>query len=58
MTRRFKAAVEADYVVLGGGNVRLLRTLPRGVRRGRNANAFAGGFRLWDRTRGTQRSGV
>jgi predicted NBD/HSP70 family sugar kinase len=58
VTRRFKAAVEADYVVLGGGNVRLLRTLPRGVRRGRNANAFAGGFRLWDRTRGTQRSGV
>jgi predicted NBD/HSP70 family sugar kinase len=49
VTRRFKAAFEADYVVLGGGNVRMLRRLPRGVRRGRNANAFAGGFRLWDR---------
>jgi len=48
VTRRFKAALEADYVVLGGGNVRVLRRLPRGVRRGRNANAFAGGFRLWD----------
>ena len=33
VTRRFKAALQADYVVLGGGNVRLLRTLPRGVRR-------------------------
>ena len=56
VTRRFKAAVEADYVVLGGGNVRLLRTLPRGVRRGRNANAFAGGFRLWQRSRGVRRT--
>lgn len=37
----------ADYVVLGGGNVRHLKRLPRGVRRGRNANAFQGGYRLW-----------
>jgi hypothetical protein len=50
VTRRFKAALQADYVVLGGGNVRLLRTLPRGVRRGGNAQAFAGGFRLWHRS--------
>jgi predicted NBD/HSP70 family sugar kinase len=44
---RLAAALEADYVVLGGGNARRLRRLPAGVRRGSNARAFAGGFRLW-----------
>ena len=44
---RLKAALEADDVVLGGGNAKLLRALPRGVRLGSNANAFAGGYRLW-----------
>ncbi len=43
-----KAAVEADYVVLGGGNARLLTKLPPGVRLGTNADAFTGGFRLWE----------
>ena len=43
------AAMEADYVVLGGGNVRLLRELPPGVVRGKNSFAFRGGYRLWDR---------
>lgn len=42
-----RAAFEVDDVVVGGGNVKLLPRLPRGVRRGRNANAFAGGVRLW-----------
>jgi glucose-6-phosphate isomerase len=41
------AALEPDDVVLGGGNVRNLETLPPGCRAGDNANAFAGGFRLW-----------
>ena len=41
------AALEPDYVVLGGGNVRKLDRLPRGSRAGDNANAFVGGFRLW-----------
>jgi polyphosphate glucokinase len=40
-------ALVVDYVVLGGGNVRLLDTLPPRARRGQNANAFRGGFRLW-----------
>ena len=40
-------AVIADYTVLGGGNVRLLPTLPRNTRRGANANAISGGVRLW-----------
>ncbi|MHB8686679.1 MAG: ROK family protein [Candidatus Dormibacteraceae bacterium] len=44
---RLKAALEADDVVVGGGNAKLLRALPRGVRLGSNANAFAGGYRLW-----------
>jgi len=40
-------AVIADYTVLGGGNVRLLPTLPPHTRRGANANALRGGLRLW-----------
>ena len=40
-------AVVADYTVLGGGNVRLLPTLPPRARRGANANAIRGGMRLW-----------
>ena len=44
---RLQAALEADDVVVGGGNAKLLRTLPKGVRLGSNANAFIGGYRLW-----------
>jgi predicted NBD/HSP70 family sugar kinase len=44
---RFRAALNVDDVVLGGGNAKLLKTLPKGVRRCTNANAFIGGFRLW-----------
>jgi polyphosphate glucokinase len=44
---RLQAALLPDDVVLGGGNVRLLKTLPAGCRAGDNANAFVGGFRLW-----------
>ncbi|MCB1486455.1 MAG: ROK family protein [Bauldia sp.] len=44
-----KAATEPDYVVIGGGNVRLLDKLPPACRRGDNANAFKGGFRLWEK---------
>ena len=42
------AALEPDDVVLGGGNVKKLKELPKGCRAGDNANAFVGGFRLWD----------
>ena len=45
---RLTAALEPDYVVLGGGNVHKLKELPPHCRLGDNANAFAGGFRLWD----------
>ena len=44
---RLIAALEPDDVVLGGGNVKKLKELPRGCREGDNANAFLGGFRLW-----------
>jgi len=41
-------ATMPEQVVLGGGNVRLLDHLPPGCRVGENANAFIGGFRIWD----------
>jgi polyphosphate glucokinase len=44
---RLQAALEADDVVVGGGNAKLLRSLPKGVRLGSNSNAFIGGYRLW-----------
>ena len=40
--------IHADDVVLGGGNVKELKKLPKGCRAGDNANAFIGGFRLWE----------
>ena len=42
------AAFQVDYVVLGGGNAKLLDELPPNTRRGGNELAFEGGFRLWD----------
>lgn len=42
-----RQAFVAEYVVLGGGNVRRFDVLPPHCRRGSNANAFRGGFRLW-----------
>ena len=48
---RLIAALEPDDVVLGGGNVHKLKKLPPGCRVGDNANAFRGGFRLWEVTR-------
>ena len=45
---RLRAALVADYVVLGGGNARKLASLPDGARLGDNAHAFIGGRRLWE----------
>jgi polyphosphate glucokinase len=47
---RLVAALEPEDVVLGGGNVKKLKELPPGCRAGNNANAFVGGFRLWQKT--------
>jgi polyphosphate glucokinase len=44
----FLAALEVDYVILGGGNARHMNKLPKNVHLGSNANAFKGGFRLWE----------
>ena len=41
------AALEPNDVVLGGGNVKFLKSLPPKCRAGNNANAFIGGYRLW-----------
>lgn len=40
-------ALEADYVVLGGGNAKLMKDLPDNIRLGSNDNAFKGAFLLW-----------
>jgi len=51
------AALEPDYVVLGGGNAHKVDRLPRRARWGNNENAFEGGFRLWEKRR-SKRSGL
>jgi predicted NBD/HSP70 family sugar kinase len=43
-----KAAFQADYVVIGGGNAKKVETLPPSCRRGGNHNAYFGGLRMWD----------
>jgi polyphosphate glucokinase len=50
VAKQLKAALEADYVVLGGGNARLLKKFPPGSQLGDNANAFRGGLRLWSKS--------
>jgi polyphosphate glucokinase len=39
--------LEADYVVIGGGNARKLKRLRKNARLGSNDFAFLGGFRVW-----------
>ena len=46
---RMRGAMVPDEVLLGGGNARYLEELPQGCRLGDNADAFTGGFRLWQR---------
>jgi polyphosphate glucokinase len=48
VVEQLKNALGADYVVLGGGNSKVLKTLPPGCQLGDNATAFTGGFRLWE----------
>jgi hypothetical protein len=43
-----KNSLEADHVVLGGGNSKLLKELPPGAQLGDNSTAFTGGVRLWE----------
>lgn len=50
-----RAALEPDYIVIGGGNVHKLKKLPPHTLAGENKNAFRGGFRLWN---GKSSSGI
>ena len=43
-----RAGLVVDYVVLGGGNAKRIERLPPRTKRGSNANALAGGVRLWE----------
>jgi len=45
-----KHGLQADYVMLGGGNTKKLKSLPPGVRVGDNSHAILGGIRLWETT--------
>ena len=47
IVKALKDALEADYVVIGGGNSKKLKKLPPGARLGDNTNAFRGGLRMW-----------
>lgn len=49
IAKKLRTALEADYVVLGGGNSKKLKELPAGTRIGSNENAFLGGFRMWEK---------
>jgi polyphosphate glucokinase len=55
VVERLVAAFEPDDVVLGGGNAKKLDELPRLCRLGDNANAFKGGFRMWEESPSTKR---
>jgi polyphosphate glucokinase len=44
-----KNALQVEYVVVGGGNARLIKKFPPGVEPGKNSNAIRGGERLWNK---------
>ncbi|HEY4910117.1 MAG TPA: ROK family protein [Methylomirabilota bacterium] len=52
---KLSAALEPDDIVIGGGNAKKLKGLPPKSRLGDNANAFLGGFRLWEDKKGKAR---
>jgi len=52
---QLKKSFIADYVMLGGGNVHRFDSLPEGIERGKNENAFVGGVRLWETEPGIDR---
>ncbi len=47
VVEQLSTVLEADYIVLGGGNARKLKRLPKNARLGSNDFAFIGGFRVW-----------
>jgi polyphosphate glucokinase len=55
IVERFTEALHPDDIVIGGGNAKELKKLPPGCREGDNANAFTGGFRVWEPGTGRRR---
>jgi polyphosphate glucokinase len=53
-----RTELNADYVVLGGGNAKKIKTLPPNARLGANGNAFIGGYRLWSKDTNKGSTGV
>jgi polyphosphate glucokinase len=47
VAKLLKNALIAEYVVVGGGNARLIKRWPAGFEPGENNNAIIGGQRLW-----------
>jgi polyphosphate glucokinase len=52
-----KFGLQADEVVLGGGQTKKLTAVPDDLRIGSNANAILGGYRLWDDEAGGKATG-
>src|SRR3954466_5632393 len=46
--KMLKRSLIAEYVIVGGGNAKVLARLPKGFELGHNRNAYLGGCRLWD----------
>jgi polyphosphate glucokinase len=55
---RLIAALEPDDTVIGGGNAAKLDALPPHSHLGGNANAFEGGFRLWEKAAALPHAGT
>jgi predicted NBD/HSP70 family sugar kinase len=55
MVERLQHALEPEEIVLGGGNSKKLKKLPRGTRLGDNRMAFVGGCKLWSAERDPRR---
>jgi polyphosphate glucokinase len=55
-TARLIDALSPGAIVLGGGNAKRLKKLPKGCRLGNNSYAFTGGFRLWEHASSATRS--
>jgi polyphosphate glucokinase len=49
IVNHFREVLGADFVVLGGGNSKRLKSLPPKCRLGDNTNAIKGGLRMWQR---------
>ena len=48
VAEKLKSALEAEDLVIGGGNAKRLKSPPAGARIVDNRKAFVGGFRLWN----------